>query len=494
MRRRSFALLAVALAMSTAAVALPAANAADPPIPSIRLLVASSTVEAQRQGKWVYIDPGAWIASVNGAFQLNVARPDYSTPVGVTQVDASTGAVLRTLPSSVLDGWFGLVGFAHLSIRDSSAKLITRSAQTFCPDVYDVERVSDSGPANSRYPYYCGANPLTKSMVWGIDDGWAVSLFGGGYYYGGIRLRLPDGHYSMRVWIGSQYADLLGISPVDMSATIDLNVTSPHGRVSPKQPVVQPPAAEQAVPTVTAPDPATEPDMQALPSWGISTYHRRGRDYLSFGATAWNDGPSPLVVEGFRQPDQPVMDAYQYFYDQNGTAVGRASVGTLEYDARPGHQHWHFQQFAAYSLLDGSRTEIVPSTKEAFCIAPTDALDLTAPGADWQPWTVGLFSACGSQGAIWVRENLEAGWGDTYTQSLPGQAFDITDLPNGRYFIKVEVNPLHVLYETNTANDTSLRRVILKGTIGNRRVVVPPWHGIDTENFCYYCFPGVASR
>jgi hypothetical protein len=72
-------------------------------------------------------------------------------------------------------------------------------------------------------------------------------------------------------------------------------------------------------------------------------------------------------------------------------------------------------------------------------------------------------------------------------QSVGGQAFNITDLPNGRYFIRVTVNPLGSLYETDTTNDTSLRRVLLRGRPGHRRIVVPLYHGIDTEHWCYYC-------
>jgi hypothetical protein len=490
MKRRFVALFTVALALSTALGVLPAANATDPPAPTIRLFAASSSITVQRSGRTAYIDPGTWIESVNGAFQLNVSRPDYETPVGISQVDPTTGAVLRTLPVTVLDGWYGLSDFSHLSIRDDSGNLITRFAQTFCPDMYDVQRVNDTGPATSRYPTYCSSNPFTKSMVWGIDDGWAVSAFGGYcYYYCGLRLEVPDGRYTMQAWIGKQYGDLLGIAPEDMSVTIDLTIQTVKKAVSPEPATQQQPAGEAAVPTVTNPDPSTEPDLQALPAWGMNVFHRQGRDYLAFGATAWNDGPAGLVVEGFRQPDTAVMDAFQYFYDQNGNAVGRAPVGTLEYDSRPGHNHWHFQQFAAYSLLDGSHIPIAPSTKESFCIAPTDAIDLAAPGADWQPWSTGFFGACGSPGSIWTRETLAAGWGDTYFQYLPGQSFDVTDLPNGRYYVKVEVNPLHVLYETDTTNDMSQRRVILKGKPGHRRVVVPPWHGIDSENYCYYyCF------
>ncbi len=103
---------------------------------------------------------------------------------------------------------------------------------------------------------------------------------------------------------------------------------------------------------MTNPDPSIRPDLVALPAWGISINHQRrgNRDFLDFGATVWNNGPSPMVVEGFRRPGEPIMDGWEYFYS-NGEPVGRAPAGDLMYDARPGHQHWHFEQFARYSLL-----------------------------------------------------------------------------------------------------------------------------------------------
>ena len=74
---------------------------------------------------------------------------------------------------------------------------------------------------------------------------------------------------------------------------------------------------------------------------------------------------------------------------------------------------------------------------------------------------------------------LDVGWGDTYGQYLPGQAFDITDVPNGRYVMRVEVNPEGLLYETTTANNVQDRVIRLKGKPGNRTAIVKPWHGID---------------
>ena len=39
-----------------------------------------------------------------------------------------------------------------------------------------------------------------------------------------------------------------------------------------------------------------------------------------------------MVVEGFRRSDEDVMDAYQYFHE-NDQVVGKSQVGTMEYDA-----------------------------------------------------------------------------------------------------------------------------------------------------------------
>jgi hypothetical protein len=37
------------------------------------------------------------------------------------------------------------------------------------------------------------------------------------------------------------------------------------------------------------------------------------------------------------------------------------------------------------------------------------------------------------------------------------------------------------MIETSTDNNTSLRRVVLRGQPGHRRVVVPPYQLIDTD-------------
>ena len=221
------------------------------------------------------------------------------------------------------------------------------------------------------------------------------------------------------------------------------------------------------------------PDLAALPAWNVAIDSPGSRDLLTFSATEWNAGPAALDIEGFRRVGRRHMQAFQYFRDGQGRIVGRIRAGGMEYDPRVGHHHWHFLQFARYTLLDASRHNVVTSHKQSFCIAPTDLIDLTVPGADWGTDTSGFFTACGDKAmSLWVREVLAAGWGDTYLQSVAGQAFAIGKVPNGRYFLKIEVNPKRKLIEAKRANDVALRRIRLGGTPGHRTVQVAPWHGI----------------
>ncbi|MFD5713264.1 lysyl oxidase family protein [Streptomyces pharetrae] len=229
-----------------------------------------------------------------------------------------------------------------------------------------------------------------------------------------------------------------------------------------------------------------KPDLRSLPAWDIAITDGEdgdvpGKDYLAFSANVWNAGPAPLVVDGFRSPGKDLMDAYQYFYDANGKQVGYAPTGTMEWDPRIGHEHWHFTDFASYRLLSADQTKEVRSGKEAFCLANTDAIDYTVKNANWHPYNTDLSTACGQQNSISVREVLDVGSGDTYTQYRPGQSFDITDLPNGTYHIQVIANPEKRLKETNLDNNVALRKVVLGGTPGARTVTVPPHELINAK-------------
>jgi hypothetical protein len=186
------------------------------------------------------------------------------------------------------------------------------------------------------------------------------------------------------------------------------------------------------------------------------------------------------VVDGFRIKGTGEMTAYQYFYDNKGNEVGSAPAGGLQWDPRVGHNHWHFKAFATYRLLNSSRTVTERSGKEAFCLAPTDPVNLNDDNANWKPASTDLSTACGSEGALSIREVLDTGWGDTYGQYLPGQSFDVTNLANGVYYIEVLANPDHKLVESSSTNNSALRRLRIGGTVGGKRTLkVYAYQGIN---------------
>jgi hypothetical protein len=478
--KKKTAAAAAALALI---MALPQVGTAqEAPDPTLRLFSPDSEVKLIRYGSRApRLERGIWVEAENGAFEIQVRRPDYSQPIEAQQVIRSdAGVTTRPIPPSLVSGWWGFDGFFTMEARDASDAVVLQKAVSFCPNGEDRQRTGDAGPMIPTYPSGCYGQPLTRGVVWGVDEEWAVNALS----WRGTKLNLPDGTYDVTIAIAPQYREVFGISEEDGSTTIAVTIETrsrtcrrcydhAHARRAA-------PTASRPLPTVEDPDPAILPDLEALPAWGIGVDARKRGDFLRFGATGWVGGASSLVVEGFRRDGEEVMDAYQYFF-AGDEVVGRAPVGEFEWDERRGHSHWHFRQFAAYRLLDAEKNDVGISTKEAFCLAPTDPVDLTLPGAVWNTGDLGLRTSCGWEGAIWIRETLPLGWGDTYFQGLPGQSFDVTNLPNGTYYIEVEVNPDGLLHEQSAENNSELREVILKGKPGARRVIVPPWNGIDTE-------------
>ena len=483
---------AVALAgLAAASVTVPGltgAAASTPAGPQIKLIPAQNSIKLARFGHVVYMDPGIWTASLGSALEFDVQRSSYASPLTLTQVIHLPGGGVQQVPfPGTLIGRVPsqLRRFLQITVATTKGKVLDSSKVGFCPDSYDPERASPDSPAASPYPQECVGDPFPRSLVWGVAQGWAVDPM----EENGVGYRLNLGTYQVTETILPPYTKLLHIAAADATATVKVTVVKPGAAGVRARPAIPSSRALPTLPparTLADPPASSLPDLIPLPSWGISVHHIRAAkthpasDQVDFGATVGISGNGPLDVEGFRSHGSPIMKAYQYFW-QNGQVIGRARAGTMGFDTEHGHNHWHFQQFAQYSLLNSAHQLAVPSRKVGFCIAPTDPVDLLRPGAVWQPSFLGFGGQCGSPTALWVQEELPLGWGDTYFQSVAGQSFNITKLPNGTYYIEIRANPEHVLYETNTSNDVSLRKVILGGKPGHRTVRVPALDGIDPE-------------
>jgi len=467
-----------AVALVTATATHDAAHAAVRQAPSLSLIAAEHTVQVGVHDVRSPTQLGLWIVPVGGGFSIRARRPQYSSWEAV-QVDPASGAALRVIPSQLISESGALSGL--LDVRYSTrGRDVTRERLDFCPEF--IERANGDGPWAPRLPSgFCGGSvPFVAGTLWGIDAGWAAAAGGG---EGATLLsRLKPGRYRVTARISEPFRRLLAVPHSRSVARLTLHVSrrssedrSPSAPFRPSGTTLPAISHNGFDPSALAP-----PDLVALPPWDIGTRHVRGRDLMTFAGTPWNAGPGPLVVEGFRQPNTRLMDARQYILNRTGEVAEGVPAGHMEFHERPGHNHWHFLQFVNYRLLRQSQEAAVSSRKQSFCLAATDAIDVTVPGATLPPDAIGLAqSACGDAHSIWLRQTLPAGWGDTYHADIAGQDLDITAVPNDKYHLEMRVNPLAELREVTTSNNSAMRVVILSGRKGSRRAKVLPWHGIN---------------
>lgn len=486
--------------LAAAVLAAPAAVAVSSPSPAHAedgptvVLTAPDRVRTWEHENTVWTDFGLRVRVTGAALELWSQRPDYESEVVLTQKLAG-GDV--TLPEGLTDrvgrlGNFIRLRFVPLNDDGTVDEDRTPFVRRIDGCLSAVARLSPDATFRSNYPRGCWYNPLALGSVQGIPAGWTGSVVEE-YSETGVKVR--PGKYAVTAQIATPYADALGIAQADRRTRTTLVVRDSEegecrgecrqqhgGDLGDPTTPLQPEASEPTGPGVGSladlPEGTPVPDLRSLPAFGIEL-NRKGTQ-LRFAANVWNNGTSDLVVDGFRREDEDVMDAYQYFLDDDGEVVDYEPVGEMEWDPDPTHQHWHFTDFATYRLLAEDKTTEVVSGKEAFCLANTDAVDLTAAGANWTVSYDDLGSVCGGLESQAIREVLAAGWGDTYAQFRAGQAFPIANVPDGVYYIQVLANPEQNLIEADTANNESLRRIrLMTNAKGERRVWVAPVGIVD---------------
>lgn len=477
------AALSAAVAFGTGAVPFgvqPTAAAAPASAPASAVTAdtdvwAAERITAMRDpgSSRVWIDPGFRLVTGTSDLEVRSVRRAYDSPIETTW---RRGDATGTLPLGTQRNLSGLTGFATVEVRDAAGRLlVTKQAKT-CLGGWGAARSRPDAAPTSEFPMQgCSANPYALGTVQGIPAGWSTPIM-----TTGIQARLERGTYEITFRVAPTYADAFGLPASERTRTSKLIVKnySLHGggrgaaggdapeSTGLAEPAAAPPQGAPTDPTTPGP----RPDLRSLPAWGISL-NPKGTQ-LRFSATVWNAGNTPLVLDGFRRSRSGVMDTYQYFFDADGNQTGYSPVGTMEFHGA-NHQHWHFQDFARYQLLRPDGSVAVTSKKVSFCLANTDVVDYTVPGADFSPENTDLSTACGDSSASSIREVLAAGSGDTYEQFRAGQSFNLKNLRRGWYYISVEANPDRNLVESDVSNNSSLRRVWIGGKPGARAIKVP---------------------
>ncbi len=152
----------------------------------------------------------------------------------------------------------------------------------------------------------------------------------------------------------------------------------------------------------------------------------------------------------------------------NRAHVEEPSTGKLIYSSADGHNHWHLQEIARYSLWDAGKTaEVAPAQKVGFClddsqhvessIGPSTPVYADSTGRkfckEWEPQTT----------EVW--EGISAGWRDKYDSDLALQWVDISNVQPGEYQVRDDVNPLGFVIEEPGANPPSYTPVRISGYV-----------------------------
>ncbi|HEX2692047.1 MAG TPA: lysyl oxidase family protein [Kofleriaceae bacterium] len=102
----------------------------------------------------------------------------------------------------------------------------------------------------------------------------------------------------------------------------------------------------------------------------------------------------------------------------------------------PCHMHHHFANYTSYELVNSTGV-VVTGHKQAFCLEDVEQVE---PGANQTGYR------CDNQG-------ISRGWADVYTRYMSCQWIDVTGVPSGSYTLRIILNPLHAISESDYTNN-----------------------------------------
>lgn len=197
------------------------------------------------------------------------------------------------------------------------------------------------------------------------------------------------------------------------------------------------------------------PDLQVIASsvtegLRIDTTTDPDRVLLRFTTEVANSGDGPLEVwaDELQGDTQPV---FQRIYQDDGSSRDVAAGGFSYFEP---HGHSHFDDFAVFNLRqvnpDGSVGDIVATGDEkySFCLInirqPFPELTNSATIVDGRGG-----DSCGDI------QGISVGYSDVYNSNLENQWIDVTNVPDGTYWLETIVDPEDRLLETNNNNNVT---------------------------------------
>ncbi len=182
-----------------------------------------------------------------------------------------------------------------------------------------------------------------------------------------------------------------------------------------------------------------------------------GHTLLRFSTAMANKGVGPLELRGGTgNAATGTQEVFQRIYNSDGTASDR-TAGYFTY--HPAHGHIHFDGFAAYNLrqvtADNGVGDIVGTgDKISFCLLDIAHFDATLAGSPSRA----TYASCGQL------QGISVGWNDIYDRDLPDQWIDVTNVPDGKYWLEVIADPDNRIQESDETDNTARIMIDLNAT------------------------------
>lgn len=183
------------------------------------------------------------------------------------------------------------------------------------------------------------------------------------------------------------------------------------------------------------------PDLAMLPPFDFHLEDTlEGRRLLRFSTVSVNVGPGRFRIFGVDTVDGvadhgDTLSVVQMIKHEDGSWTSRDTTAQMSWSG-DGHDHWHVLDFQTFKLVSLDEKTLGNVAKTGFCSFDSYPYKSPRPA---------FFTAdrdiCQTNDGGRVLMGTSRGWGDIYRWSIAFQWIDITDLPNGKYKVRVVVDP-----------------------------------------------------
>lgn len=208
--------------------------------------------------------------------------------------------------------------------------------------------------------------------------------------------------------------------------------------------------------------------------------HPKYPNQLRFATSIANVGDGPMEIEGMNTISERNGISYQkikqsiYKVTKQGLQKTSFPTGEMYYDASPGHDHYHVDNWVEFKLIQKKKflfwdieKIICKGTKVSFCLFDSGACTNSAnlcncSGDEYKPsnlinYGMGKYTQCGDQ-----IQGISVGGYDTYGADYEGQFLQLDEsVQPGTYYLEITIDPDGRYQEKNKKNNTISFKIIL---------------------------------